>query len=157
MIRSLIGIALALVAVAPSARAVDLTGTWEGTVTCTAFNGEYSKTKVADSVLLILQSASGEFTALLDGMLGFNGRVVDSTAKPEVQGEAVMTVCSTDAVPIGGGDDEIARLKVKVNPVKGTGTLSGESIVTTQGTILTCKYKHKRTSPTSPKVSSCSA
>jgi hypothetical protein len=42
-----------------------------------------------------------------------------------------------------------------VNPEKGTGTLSGESVVGTDGTVLTCKYKLKRTSTTPPKFTTC--
>ena len=155
MIRALFCLALAVVAVAP-AHAVDLTGVWEGTVTCQVFNGTYGKSKSADSVLLIAQ-AGGTFSANLDSELTFNGAVIDSTAKPTEQGEAVMNACSTDATPLGGGDDEIARLKVKVNVDKGTGTLSGESIFAIAGSVFTCKYKHKRTSTTVPKFLACPA
>jgi hypothetical protein len=155
MIRSLFCIALTVTAVSP-AHAVDLTGTWQGAVTCQAFNGAYSKTKNADSTLLIVQ-AGGTFSARLDDELSFNGAVIDSTAKPTEQGEAAMNACSTDASPLADGDDEIARLKAKVNPEKGTGTLSGESIFGTTGMALTCKYKLKRTSTTPPKFAGCPA
>ena len=155
MIRSLLCIALTMVAVSP-AYAVDLTGVWEGTVTCQVFNGAYSKTKNTASTLLISQEGA-TFAARLDDELSFNGAVLDSTAKPAEQGEAAMNACSTDATPLGDGDDEIARLKVKVNPEKGTGSLTGESHFATTGAVLTCKYKLKRTSTTPPKFTGCAA
>jgi hypothetical protein len=155
MIRSIFSIALVALAVSP-AHAVDLTGVWEGTVTCQVFNGAYSKTKNADSTLLIAQEGT-TFSARLDDELSFNGAVIDSTAKPTEQGEAAMNTCSTDATPLGDGDDEIARLKVKVNPEKGTGSLTGESHFATTGTVLSCKYKLKRTSTMPPKFTGCPA
>lgn len=153
MIRSLCSIALVALAVSP-AHAVDLTGVWEGTITCQAFNGEYSKTKDADSTLHIFQEG-GTFIAQLDGEVSFNGAVIDSTAKPTEQGEAAMNACSTDATPLGDGSDLIARLKAKVNPEKGTGTLTGEGVFATTGAVSTCKYKLKRTSTMPPKFAGC--
>jgi hypothetical protein len=155
MLRSLFCIALATVAVAP-AQAVNLTGTWEGTVTCQVFDGAYSKTKNANSTLIIAQEGA-TFDARLGDDLNFNGAGIDSTAKPTLQGEAAMNACSTDTTPLGDGDDEIVRLKVKVNPEKGTGALSGESVSGRTGSVRTCKYKFKRTSTNLPKFTGCPA
>jgi hypothetical protein len=154
MRKNLLALALAAAATASPAGAVDVTGTWEGSVTCSVFDGAYAKTKTSPSTLLIVQEGN-LFIARLDDALTYNGGVIDSGDKPLLQGEGAMNLCSTDVVPLGGGDDEIVRMKLKVNPEKGTGTLSGESIFGAAGEARTCKYKYKRTSATAPDVAPC--
>jgi hypothetical protein len=159
MKKTLLTVAVAALAAATSAHAVDLTGTWNGKYTCTQFDGSSSKvTSPPDSVLLIDQTGA-TLSAIIDAGSGgtYRGATIDATAKPDAQGEAVFNACQTDAVPFSGGTGELVRLKVKVDPEKGTGTLSGVSYFETQTYLLTCKLKYKRVSTAPTKFGGCDA
>ena len=159
MNKTLLAIAVCALATATSASAIDLTGTWSGKYTCTQFDGSSSKvTSPPDSVLLIVQTG-GTLSAIIDDGSGgtYRGATIDATAKPDEQGEAVFNACGTDAVPFSGGTSELVRLKVKVDPDKGTGTLSGVSYFETPTFMLTCKLKYKRTSTAPTKFGGCDA
>jgi hypothetical protein len=65
--------------------------------------------------------------------------------------EAVMNGCETDSFPIDGQRGEMIHLRAKVNPEKGTGTLTGTKIFesgNSQPPIRVCKYKFERESLT---------
>ena len=143
---------------ATSARAIDLTGTWNGSYSCAGFDGEATKDKVKDSVLLVVQTGA-TLSAIIDNGNGgtYRGATIDATAKPTEQGEAVLNGCATDALPLADAASELVRLKIKVNPEKGTGTLSGVSYFEQPGNVLTCKLKYKRVSTTPGKFAGCDA
>jgi hypothetical protein len=157
--KSLLAIAVAVLASATSAGAIDLTGTWSGKYTCTQFDGAPSKVKSPpDSVMVIVQTGA-TLSAIIDEGSGgtYRGATIDATAKPDEQGEAVFNACGTDAFPLDGGTAELVRLKAKVNAENGTGTLSGVSYFETPTTLLTCKLKYKRTTTAPVKFAGCDA
>src|SRR5262249_1760406 len=128
---------------------------WEGSYSCDAFNGTAAKNKVKPSVLLIAQEGA-TFIASLDNIDTYSGATIDDTADTTKKGEAVLDHCGTDQTPLVGFG-EIIRFKAKVDPVKGTGTLSGESIFEMEGTVASCKFKYKRTEMSLPKLLGCPA
>jgi hypothetical protein len=150
--------AVAALAFTTSAHAVDLTGTWNGSYSCTNFDGTATKTKTKDSVLLIVQTGP-TLSAIIDAGAGgtYRGATIDATAKPTEQGEAVFNFCTTDALPLADSASELVRLKAKVDPEKGTGTLSGVSYFEQPTNLLTCKLKYKRVSTAPPKFAGCDA
>jgi hypothetical protein len=149
---------LLLLALASGARAqavpADLTGTWEGKVSCKlnhADDGATGSYKI-DSDLLIVsvdEGANGtDLNVVLDGS-AFSGRTVDTGTE---KGEVVFVRC-------GSGDSawaqpaEIWKSGFKVKLEKGTGSITGTSVYNDangapgQGTLVTCKGKWKRISP----------
>jgi hypothetical protein len=149
---------LASASLASSARAVDLTGTWEGSYTCQGFDGASFKAGNKTSTLLIFQEGT-TFSANLDGDdYLYNGAVINDTGKPDALGEMVMNQCGNDPLPLLGAEGEIVRMKVKVDAAKGTGSLKGISIIETPiPDVVTCKYKYKRISTTVVKFLTCPA
>lgn len=137
-------------AFAASAGAVDIEGFWRGTVTCQEFDGVVTKTKDRVAVFDIIHPDGATFIAELNGITRFNGSIVPSSANGVTGGEAVMSGCDTDAFPIDGERGEMIHLRAKVNPTKGTGTLTGVGIYESGTTpfIKVCKYKFKRESTT---------
>ena len=107
-----------------SAGAVDLTGTWNGKYSCQDFDGDYDKFKSNESVLRIVQTGTTLVASIDGGAASYDGAVIDSTAKPAQEGEAVMNLCLT-----GGAGGELFKIKAKVDPEKGTGTITGVSEV----------------------------
>ena len=146
-------LAIALVLLAAPAGAVDLSGTWNGSYTCTGSNGEVVKVKQKESVLLIAQT-DATFSASIDGT-AYNGAVLNLDADATKKGDAVMNSCTLDAVPMNGASGEIVHFKVKVDPDKGSGTVSGESIFESVSQQLVCKLKYKRTNTTPTKFTGC--
>jgi hypothetical protein len=152
----LLGIALTSLAAAAPARAIDLTGTWAGSVTCKRFgiDGESSTEKTKDSELVIAQ-AGETFDAELD-LLTFRGATIDAAADGARRGQAVLVSCDADAVPLDGGVNEIVQLKAKVDAEKGTGTLAGVSVFEHgMDGFRTCRFKYKRTSTTAGALTPC--
>jgi hypothetical protein len=152
MKKTILAIAIAALAAA-SAGAIDLTGTWNGKYSCQDFDGDYAKFKSSESVLRIVQTGT-TLVASIDGGAGtYDGAVIDSTAKPAQEGEAVLNLCLTSAAPLGGG--ELFKIKAKVDPEKGTGTISGVSHYEGGTVVNTCKLKYKRVSTDPGKVDTC--
>lgn len=133
-----------------SAGAVDIEGFWRGTVTCQEFDGVVTKTKDRVAALDVIHPDGATFIAELNGITSFNGSIVPSASNGVTGGEAVMSGCTTDAFPIDGERGEMIHLRAKVNPTKGTGTLTGVGIYESATTpfLKVCKYKFKRESTT---------
>ena len=153
---ALLAIALASIVAAAPAGAIDLTGTWTGSVTCKLFglDGESSTEKFKDSALVIAQTGE-TFDAELD-LLALRGATIDAAADGARRGQAVLLACDADAVPLDGGVNEFVQLKAKVDAEKGTGTLTGVSLFEHgQNGFMTCKLKYKRTSTTPGVLTPC--
>jgi hypothetical protein len=76
----LLAIPLAALAAPLSARAIDLTGTWNGSYACRQWDGAAGKIKIAESVLRIVQTGATLSASIDDGSGGtYNGATVDST------------------------------------------------------------------------------
>lgn len=148
-------LAALLVALASGAHAqgvpADLTGTWEGKVSCKlhhADTGEDGSFKF-DSDLLIQSVGAGangtSLSVVLDGD-AFSGRTIDTGTE---KGDVAFVRC-------GSGDSawaqstEIWKSTFKVKLDKGTGSITGTSVFNEangapgQGTLVTCKGKWKR-------------
>jgi hypothetical protein len=149
MSKTLLGIALATLVAAAPAGAVNLTGTWGGSLTCKRFgiDGESVTEKTKDLVLRIVQ-VGATFDAQIESQATYRGAAIDAAADGARRGEAVLVTCDSDAIPLDGGVHEIIRLKAKVDAAKGTGTLTGESLHEHgQNGLMSCKLKFKLTSP----------
>jgi hypothetical protein len=145
---------------ASGARALDLTGSWEGSWSCQRYDGTTSKTNNKDSTLTIFQAnAMVTFNALLDGEIVYNGTLIPDTGDGLKLGAAVLAQCGTDPFPISGLAGELIRFKAKgVDPEKGTGTLTGVSVFEAGdpvGVTSLCKYKFKRVSTKPPSAPTC--
>jgi hypothetical protein len=153
---ALLGLALASLCAAAPAGAIDLTGSWTGSVTCKRFtmNGESVTQKTKPATLSIVQ-AGALFDAAIDG-LEYRGRTIDLATDGLKRGEAVLVSCDADAIPLEDGVTEIVRFKAKVDAEKGTGTLTGEALHEHgMNGIMSCKLKFKRTSAIPGAFSTC--
>jgi len=144
--------AMTLTATAETARAYDLSGTWEGKWSCSGFDGGRFKIVQKLSPLLISQTGdtlAGDF----DGGWVYNGRVIADPNKLE-KGELILMYCATDNRPGVGDEAEIIRAKVKTKLGADKASFSGLSIY--EGTfegffeVGTCKYSYKRISAATP-------
>jgi hypothetical protein len=145
--------ALALSAVAaPQARAVDLTGTWDGTLNCNAFDGRKLTAKFS-STMKILQTGPTAIMSL-DDQDFYVGGTIDDDVKPDKKGEALFVACHTQAAPTDFG--EIVRGQVAT---LGNGTLTYKAASIFQGdgfdVFGSCRWTFKRTDPTPPDVPVC--
>jgi hypothetical protein len=88
----------------------------------------------------------------------YYGTFINDDKKPNEKGELFLVQCETDN-DAGADYAEMIRAVVKVNPSKGTGSLSGVSIA--EGSLgnghafRTCKYKFKLTGLPNPNVPGC--
>lgn len=152
MVLRLAALALALASLTASpAAALDLTGTWQGKYTCTEYDGTRSKFTVKDDVLLISQVAD---VLAVDSENPFTGVPIADEDFPETRGEAKLARCTTDNVVSNGGD-EVARLQVKIDRVKGKGKLKAVSIYTFPGGVGSCSWSYKLVDPADPGAAGC--
>ena len=92
---------------AVSVQAVDLTGTYEGKITCKGFDGSKVK-KVFPSFLEITQTGSN--LNILSFSFGpFNGTVIEDDKKPDEKGQAGFISCFSDPLAPEG---EVGSAKV---------------------------------------------
>lgn len=135
----------------------DLTGTWQGKVSCKLNHADDGATGsyTIDSELLIRQTGLGANGTALGVVLGpdeFSGRTIDTGTGT---GEVAFVRCgSRDSA--WAQQTEIWKSKFKVNAEKGTGSISGTSVYNDAygtpglGTLVTCKGKWKRIDPANP-------
>jgi hypothetical protein len=163
---------LVILAVSPSVRALDLTGTWTGKLTCTAFSGnnpnaltgeKFSYT-LKNQALQISQAGRNLSLRWIDlnqqsPTLNFTGIVIDRTSKPDTQGRAAIADCDTDPnLASPSAFSEITSLDAKVNRGKGKGTLTGTSVYSYPTTLNApkevgqCKWSFKLSNTTNPNV-----
>jgi hypothetical protein len=152
---------LVILAVSPSVRAVDLTGTWTGKLTCSAFTGEKFSYTLKNQALQISQAGRNLSLRWVDlnqqsPTLNFTGIVIDRTSKADTQGRAAIADCDTDAnLASASAFSEITSLDAKVNRGKGKGTLTGTSVYsypTTPKEVGQCKWSFKLSNTTNPNV-----
>jgi len=146
-------IALTLVALATTAGAVDITGTWEGKETCKCFNnvnGKFTE-KFKNEEMKISQSGTDLNILVFDGL--FNGNVINQPNKDN-KGEAAFIACNTDPKN-NASFGEIGRAKLHTKD-NGKGTFKVESLWNTSQTqICTCKWNFKRTDTADPSIADC--
>lgn len=149
-ILTLAGIILA----ATSARAFDLTGTWEGTYKCKGSNQGVKDVSEDDIVAQITQvgNAIGAAITFSGNPFKYNGIAVANAAKPD-KGDVVLVLCDSDDDLSTGAFDELGRFSIVTKPAKGTGSLKGSSQYSSPSpAAYTCKWKLKRTDPADPQV-----
>jgi hypothetical protein len=142
--------ALCLAAGLPAA-AFDLTGHWEGSWSCSAFDAGF-KTKEfnKESTLAITSIGDGTFRAILDNDLDYRGIEIPDAAKPE-KGEIGFVSCGANDNLVLFPFVEFGRFKISTSEERGTGSLSGTTTWSRDAThIATCKYKFKRVDVTDP-------
>ncbi len=137
---------------APHASAIDLTGTWNGTLNCNGFDGRKATFKFA-STMKILQNGPSAVMSLDDEDF-YVGGTIDDDIKPTTKGEALFVACHTGPAPTDFG--EIVRGQVTT---AGNGTLSYKAASIFQvdgfGAFASCKWTFKRTDSTPPNVPTC--
>jgi hypothetical protein len=141
-----------------SASAVDLTGTYEGKLTCRGLSaegqpegvGQATKTSNKSSVLEISQEL-GAIRAMLDGQF-FEGAALNELGKEDKEAAAVAVACNNDGDPAAAVAS--LQLEVKVAPGSGKTTLK---LTQTKGSGLAvvCTGSYKRAATTNPELAAC--
>lgn len=148
-------VACLVLALAPSAQAYDLTGTWIGKYSCKGFDGSKFSSGSKSSTFAITQSGNTMAVNLDNGEYRYNGGAIPDTTKPE-KGEAVFLECSNSNVPFAAGESEIIRVAVKTKAGTVKATLKGLSIFEDDMFgVGTCKYTFKRVDTANPNVPGC--
>jgi hypothetical protein len=133
--------------------AINLTGEWSGTISCTAFDGTLFRVPRSTSSLFISHSA-GTFAAHLEGGEGpsdYSGQAVQqSGVSSRLQG--IMVECHT--TPTLDDRSEVVHLKSTESDsgarLKGSSIFRGQS-----GDIGTCRWSFKRANKNDPGLSGC--
>lgn len=142
------------------AAAADLTGTWEGTATCSLLEQGTKKEKlvVKDARMEISQSGSALNVRALSPTTGqpklLDGVIVDDGSNLN-KGEAGLVVCDSSVEPI---DAAGGWIKVTINPKTNKGTLTGLMMGaqdTSKAQVGTCRLNFKRTNLTDPAIPGC--
>ena len=146
-----VAVAAFLAAVPAVAIALDLTGTWEGKLTCTGIENDEKDTFNCCGVIQITQS--GTTANIREGSLLYFGRVLtlDTNAK---KGKVTFVGCPTNnTLP---DNSEMVFATATADPVTGKGTLTGSGPYTgDQSEAYTCKWTFKRVDPADPGVPAC--
>jgi hypothetical protein len=146
------------ISVPPPAHALDLTGTWEGSITCTglAADGERDRYRVLPAVE-ITQTGADTFNLRETGAdLFYFGRAIAKASNPDA-GVATYVGCPTDAsLP---PDSEMVHVKVSADPdpasVAGTLRGSGPFVDADTDGLYSCKWTYRRVSKADPGVPAC--
>jgi len=148
----LISLIVAATFAAVPAGAIDLTGTWEGSFSCSEVDsGVKFKFTLKGEVLFITQVGSALNVQNL-GFADIAGVAIDDASKPNEKGAVAMIDCDTATDPTTGYG-ELANLRAKVNRAKGKGSLKGTSVYTSSGdTVGQCKWNFKLTDTADPGV-----
>jgi hypothetical protein len=139
----------------------DMTGTWQGAITCKGFFQGQPFTQVSQGLLFITQTNADinmEFQTNF-----YNGAVI-MDADNSTKGQGPLIGCGAQAQPFGDYN-EIGRFEALVNAETGKTSFKATSIRVvpgddqainnTFGYVATCKWKFVRTSATNPNVSAC--
>ncbi len=145
--------ALAISGMAVSqARAIDLTGTWNGTLNCNAFDGQKAIAKFT-STMKILQTGPSAVMSL-DDQDFYVGGVINDDVKPNTKGEALFVECRTAPAPTDFGEIVRGQATMAANGAltyKASSIFEGDGF----GVFGSCKWTFKRADPTPPSVPTC--
>ncbi len=134
----------------------DLTGTWRGSIKCSALIAGAKQKSVLTPTMRISQIGLNIGVQLDFGTStsAYGGLANPDAKKPEQKGEAALVLCGTDNVLGVDLFDEIARMAVAAKPGKVKASFKGVSIFsgpsTPQVTHGTCKWKWTRTDTAEP-------
>ncbi len=142
-----------LAAGAPAASALDLTGTWEGKLTCKGlFDGEKISTTCCE-ILQITQSGDTVNISVFGDL--YFGRVTTRTGHPD-QGAVTFVGCNTDNTLPNASEMVFANVTDDLKPLSVKGTLKGEGPFVNDPTEqYVCTWNYKRIDRTDPLVSAC--
>jgi hypothetical protein len=148
----LVAIVVVLGTLAGPAAALNVTGTWIGTLNCDVLvNDNPRQRSVArDQSLKIVMTGGHQLVAELNGG-PMAGLAIDD-GRNQTRGEVAAQFC-TGSLTFNG----ILALNASVNDTTGTGTLSGEFIqLSTSSTpfVFVCRASFRRTDPTPPTLGS---
>ncbi len=143
---------MAMAAMASTAQAIDVTGTWTGTKKCLTYATGTSATKFEASVTMRMTQIGSQVGAEVDG-LAFAGIVLENSAKPEV-GVLTLVHCGTTAtsefIPT-----EHYVMNVKADSEKGVIKGSYLTAWVDFGINGKCTLKLERTETANPNLSAC--
>ncbi len=151
---TIVTIAVASLALVSQAEALDLTGTWEGTLQCKAYTHSVGKDVIAKTPITveITQSGLSLNMRVIEMSAYWRGFVMEDPDKTE-KGMASTVLCGTSD-SLGPGTNEIASGKAKAD--SGKGKLKLQSVMALNGlSVATCKYVLKRVLALDPEVSDC--
>lgn len=154
-------VAMLVLAVAGRAAAFDLTGTWQGSSTCTSlFAGEKFKFKDEATIQITQVGDAIGFRADYGGgdVDVYAGIAHPDAKKPDEKGELALVVCGTDSVAGNGANfDEVGRFSASTKVDKVKATVKGLSFFSDPGTASpeagTCKWKLTRVDAVDAAVS----
>jgi hypothetical protein len=131
----------------------DLSGVWQGSVRCKAFDGV--RRSIPDRGATLTISQLGRFFAAQvedsQGLRQYNGEVVALTGRDR-RVEAVMVECRSSAAL----NDYLEAVTLRGTLLDERGRLTGESIFRSQlGELGTCKWRLERTSSKLPAIPFC--
>ncbi|MBI5505342.1 MAG: hypothetical protein HY899_11110 [Deltaproteobacteria bacterium] len=141
-----------------TAEALNLTGNWQGSWVCTAFEGAKSVESNKASTLAITQVGTAVYARMDDGDFTYNGTAIASTLRPDELGEVALIECDTDNLPAAGAEGEMIRAKVRVKIDGSVAVLKATSIVEGPGALPlvgSCRYVYRRTDQTDPNLTAC--
>jgi hypothetical protein len=151
---------LLVLAAAGRSAAFDLTGTWEGSATCTSFfAGEKIKftdaptiqiTQVGDAIGLRADYGGGDVDL-------YTGIAHPDAKKPDEKGELALIACGTDSIAGNPGTfDEVGRFTAATKLGKVKATVKGVSFFSDPGAVTpeagTCKWKLTRIDATDAAI-----
>jgi hypothetical protein len=160
-VRTISGVGVLWSCSVAQAVAVDLTGTWQGKVTCSVLEQgmEKEKQSVKDAQMEISQSGMDlnirafSFTIGEDELL--DGVIVDDGIKIN-KGEVGLVACESSVEPIDAGG---GWMKATINPRTGKSKLTGIGIGaqrTSSTRVVKCKFNLERINTDDPDVPDCS-
>lgn len=145
----------------PSSRATgqvfDLTGAWEGKVTCKRFDGAKTTFKATPAITITqTDNAIGMRVDFGGGSVQqYTGLANPDGKKPATKGEFGLIRCGTDSTAAGGvgPTDEVGRFAATTKaPPAFKASFKGTSVFTEASRIGTCTWKGTRTSVADPAV-----
>ncbi len=133
----------------------DVTGEWEGKLTCKRFSGEKS-TFSAEPVVSVSQNGNAIGMRVDFGggsVQQYTGLANPDGKKPDTKGEFALIRCGTDSVAGGTPTDEVGRFTAATKTAPAIkATFKGTSVFSEATRLGTCKWKGTRTSLTDPGV-----
>jgi hypothetical protein len=148
-------IGAAMCAAGPAAAIGDLTGVYEGSLTCESTTDvESARTKLAATLLVDDHGSGNAFLYLNNSLQVFRAAVVSAPETPD-QGRLGGPSCSVS--PLTGG--WVIHAEVKAKPGSPGATLRGEFVTLGVGasahSVQVCRFSLKRTSLEDPGIAGC--
>jgi hypothetical protein len=152
------GVSVALVLAAglvgaASVEALDLTGTWQGQISCSGLTGagDRDRFRVPNPVEI---TQVGDAIRVRDAgaNLLYAGRVIEASSNPDA-GIAMFVGCPTDnTLP---PDSELVHARVTVTPARGKLTATGPFHDADNGGFFLCRWSYTRVDTVDPAVPAC--